>query len=233
MDWNSWHEQYEVADSALARRLWVVRARIVEALAEAPAGELKVISLCAGDGRDLLGVLPGHPRREDVRALLVELDPRLSEAGRARAADAGLRGVEVRTGDASLVDHYAELAPAELVLACGVFGNITEADIRRTIGALTQLCAAGGTVIWTRHRRSPDRVPRICEWFEAAGFERRWLSDASEAAGVGVHRFLGEPQPLTRGSRIFEFLGSEALRRAEEASVEAGAQAVPESRGSV
>jgi hypothetical protein len=33
-----------------------------------------VISLCAGQGRDLLGVLADHPRREDVRARLVELD---------------------------------------------------------------------------------------------------------------------------------------------------------------
>jgi hypothetical protein len=178
---------------------------------------LKVISLCAGEGRDLLEVLAGHPRRDDVRARLVELDPRNSERARASAERAGLVGVEIVTGDASLLDHYAELAPADLVLVCGVFGNITDADIRRTIGGCRELCKTGGTVIWTRHRRDPDRVPQICEWFEALGFELRWLSAADEGYGVGVHRFGGAPPPLRRGSRLFEFAGADVLRAAEAA----------------
>ena len=46
---------------------------IKQALDEAPAGPLRVISLCAGQGRDLIEVLAEHPRRGDVRARLVEV----------------------------------------------------------------------------------------------------------------------------------------------------------------
>jgi hypothetical protein len=38
------------------------------------------------------------------------------------------------------------------VLVCGVYGNIPEADVHRTIETLPQFCARNATVIWTRHR---------------------------------------------------------------------------------
>jgi hypothetical protein len=63
--------------------------------------------------------------------------------------------VEVVTADASLTDHYRGMAPADLVLVCGVFGNITDEDIERTIDSCPQLCQTSGTVIWTRHRAIP------------------------------------------------------------------------------
>ncbi|MFD3456222.1 class I SAM-dependent methyltransferase family protein [Streptomyces sp. NPDC058691] len=212
MDWSAWHEEYDVADSRLARRLRTVQAQVRAALSDAPAGGLRVISLCAGEGRDLLDVLPEHPRRDDVRARLVELDPRNSATALARAGQAGLQQVEVVTGDASLIDQYEGMAPADLVLICGVFGNITEADIEHTIAACSQLCRTGGIVIWTRHRGAPDRVPLICEWFEAQHFELRWLSAADAGFGVGVHRFVGAPQPMRRGTRLFTFVGSDVRR---------------------
>ncbi|WP_406434008.1 class I SAM-dependent methyltransferase [Streptomyces sp. NBC_01589] len=212
MDWSAWHDQYEVADSWMARRLQTVQAQVRAALSDAPAGGLKVISLCAGEGRDLLDVLVEHPRRDDVRARLVELDPRNTAAAMERADRAGLRQVEVVTGDASLIDHYEDTAPADLVLVCGVFGNITDADIEHTIAACSQLCKTGGAVIWTRHRAAPDRVPLICEWFEAHDFEPRWLSALDAGFGVGMYRFVGTPQPLRRGTRLFEFIGYDVLR---------------------
>ncbi|MFD5061850.1 MULTISPECIES: class I SAM-dependent methyltransferase [unclassified Streptomyces] len=132
MDWSAWHDQYEVADSWMARRLQTVQAHVRAALSDAPTGGLKVISLCTGERRDLLDVLVGHPRRKDVRARLVELDPRNTAAAMERADRAGLRQVEVVTGDASLIDHYEDTAPADLVLVCGAFGNITDPPISST-----------------------------------------------------------------------------------------------------
>ncbi|WP_371660825.1 class I SAM-dependent methyltransferase [Streptomyces sp. NBC_00280] len=214
MDWNAWHDRYDMADSRLARRLRTVQEQIRRVLDDAPPGPLKVISLCAGDGRDLLGVLADHPRRDDVRARLVELDPRNTAAASETARRAHLdQVVEVVTGDASLIDQYGDLTPADLVLVCGVFGNLTDADIEHTISACGQLCGTGGTVIWTRHRDAPDRVPLICEWFEGQEFERRWLSDPATSQGVGVHRFTGAPRPLRTGTRMFEFVGYDVLRR--------------------
>lgn len=92
-------------------------------------GPLRVVSLCAVQGRDLLGVLADHPRRDDVLARLVELDPRNTDAAREVVRAAGLRGVEVVTADAALTDHYVDFVPADLVLVCRIFGNISDDDI--------------------------------------------------------------------------------------------------------
>ncbi|WP_427893335.1 SAM-dependent methyltransferase [Kribbella sp. GL6] len=202
MDWRTWHQRYDDPGSDLAQRLLTVQAQVRAALDRAPAGPIPVISLCAGQGRDLLGVLRDHPRAADVRARLVELDPELA----ADARDQAPEGVEVVTGDASLTEHYDGFVPAELVLLTGIFGNITNADIRRTIAGSRQFCRTGATVIWTRHRGEPDLVPSICDWFETSGFERVWVSDKEAGFGVGVHRFAGVPEPLVKGESLFSFV---------------------------
>jgi Methyltransferase domain len=214
VDWHGWHDDYDRPGSSLARRLQAVQLQIRAVLDSARPGPLQVISLCAGQGRDLLGVLADHPRRDDVRARLVELDAQIAAVAETRARAAGLDRVEIVTGDASITDHYRGMTPADLVLVCGVFGNITDEDIERTVGTCRQLCQTGGTVIWTRERSAPDRVPPICGWFEERGFDRQWLSEPDAGFGVGVHRFRGEPQPLAEGQRIFTFAGSGAPRQA-------------------
>jgi hypothetical protein len=209
-DWYAWHEDYDRPGSGLARRLEWVRERVRVSLDTAPPGPLRAISLCAGQGRDLIGALAGHPRRADVTARLVELDPRNTGVARRLAADAGLPGVQVVTGDAALTSQYADLAPAGLVLACGMFGNMTDANIEAMAGYCTQLCATGGTVIWTRSRSArgaPDLVPQICAWFEERGFDRRWISDPRFDACVGAHVFTGPPAPLAEGAAMFAFTG--------------------------
>jgi hypothetical protein len=205
MDWQRWHDDYDEAGSALARRLAVVQEQVRAGLDRCPPGELRVISLCAGQGRDLVEVLPDHPRRDDVRARLVELDPGNASYASSQARALGLTQVEVVTGDASLSDQYDGMVPADVVLVCGVFGNISDADIERTIDACPQFCRPGATLIWTRHREEPDLAPQICQWFEARGFEREWLSDRDAGFGVGVHRFTGQPEPLVTGRQLFTF----------------------------
>ena len=211
-DWYSWHAPYDDPDSGLSRRLAWVQDRIRAVLDEAPPGPIRAISICAGQGRDLIGVLAGHPRRGDVSARLVELDPRNIEVARRLAAEAGLANVEIVLGDAALTSQYASLAPTGLVLACGLFGNMTNADIERMIGFCTQLCATGGTVVWTRGRWEPDLVPQICAWFEERGFERVWLSDPQFGQCCGAHRFTRAPAPLERGAVMFNFTGHDIQR---------------------
>ncbi|MEU4640691.1 class I SAM-dependent methyltransferase [Micromonospora sp. NPDC023814] len=205
-DWYAWHDDYEEPGSALSRRLAEVRLRVGQALDAAPPGPLRAVSLCAGQGGDLIPVLAAHPRRDDVTARLVEMDPRNAEVARSAARAAGLSAVEVVVGDAARTDAYTDLAPADLVLVCGVFGNVSEADIRATVRHCAALCAAGGTVFWTRHRRSPDLVPTICGWFAAEGFAPVAVSSPADGVGVGVHRFLGEPRPLPAGVTMFGFV---------------------------
>ena len=85
------HEvRYADPDSVLSHRLRTVRSLNRRFLETRPAGEVRVLSLCSGDGRDLLGVLSEHGTAPRVRARLVELDPALARAARASAAAAGL-----------------------------------------------------------------------------------------------------------------------------------------------
>lgn len=204
-DWLSWHAHYDQPDSSLAQRLVAVQQQIRVALDAAPSGPLKVVSVCAGQGRDLIGVLADHPRRADVTARLVELDERNASTARGSAARAGLTNIEVVTGDAALTDQYAGMVPADLVLMCGVFGNMTDVDVERTIGYCTQLCAENGIVVWTRGRWEPDLVPQVCAWYEDGGFERLWLSEPGLGYGAGVHRLTRAPEPLERNARMFAF----------------------------
>ncbi len=202
-DWAAWHGGYD-DDSPLIGRLTAVQRRILQWLDAAPPGPLRVISMCAGQGRDLVPVLGEHPRGIDVRARLVELDPANADAARQSAA--GLAHVDVVEADAGSTDAYVGMVPADLVLACGVFGNITDHDIERTIRALPTFGGPGTIVIWTRHRRPPDLTPTVRAWFTDAGFvEVWWDAPADVEWSVGVHRLVGGPAPFVAGQRLFTF----------------------------
>jgi len=219
MDWQAWHDGYEDPDSGLGRRLVLVQEQVRAALDRVPTGPVRAISVCAGQGHDLIGVLAEHLRRGDVSARLVELDEQNVLLARRAAAAAGLDGVEVVAGDASITDAYAGAVPADLVILCGVFGNVTADDIARSVGHLPQLCAPAATVIWTRHRQPPDLTPYIRETFERHGFEElSFDGDGSSPFGVGANRLVASPQPFQEGVRLFEFIGYDVLQPAEPAT---------------
>lgn len=210
MDWRAWHEDYEDPDSVLGQRLVLVQAQVHAALDQAPPGPVRAISMCAGQAHDLIGVLADHPRRGEVTARLVELDEHNVLLARRAVSTAGLDGVEVLAGDASITDAYAGAVPADLILLCGVFGNISEAAIANTIRHLPRLCAPAATVVWTRHRHPPDLTPYIRETFDRAGFGELAFED-SPPFGVGANRLLASPQPFQEGVRLFEFIGYDVL----------------------
>jgi hypothetical protein len=97
--------------------------------------------------------------------------------------------------------------PADLLLLCGVLGNVSDEDAASTIAALPGLCTPAATVVWTRHRREPDLTPAIRGWFSAAGFaEESFTAPDAAIWSVGVHRLVGPPQPLGQGRRLFGFV---------------------------
>ena len=206
-DWVAWHAAYEDPASSLSVRLRLVRGHLARALDGAPAGRVRLLSLCAGQGHDVLGVLPEHPRGRDVSAVLVECDPRNAALARDGAARAGLPQVEVREADAALVAGYADALPADVLLLCGIFGNVSDEDIERTAGAAAALCAPGATVIWTRHRRPPDLTPRIRGWFRSAGFGEVAfdMPDTGALTGVGVARLAVPPPSGLPAGPLFTF----------------------------
>ena len=101
-------------------------------------------------------------------------------------------GVEVVCGDASTTSAYAGAVPADLVLVCGIFGNISDDDIHRTVEIAAERCARRARPsIWTRHRRPPDLTVDVraagsaTPAFEEIGFagSRRRSSSASARTG--------------------------------------------------
>jgi len=203
-DWQEWHRHYDDPGSSLTGRLLVVRRELRRALAEAPRaedGRLRLVAMCAGEGRDVLPVL-AEGDNAHVSGVLVEVDPDLARKARGTAAELGLSGVEVRTADAGDLATYADLEPAHILLACGVFGNVTVADAHRTVAALPALLAEGGLVIWTRGHFSDEPVDPaedLRSRFAASGFEELSFTSPDDARfRVGLHRLTSR--------RLFTFV---------------------------
>jgi len=157
IDWQRWHTSYDDPRSPLSQRLVEVRRQVRLALDRSVPGAIRLLSLCAGDGRD------------DTSAC-------------------------------------AGAAPADLLLMCGIFGNVGDDDVERTVSAVPSLLATGGTVIWTRSTRAPDLIPRIRSWFEEVGVEEVSFAAAPApgwSVGAGVHR--GPTAPFVAGRRLFAF----------------------------
>jgi hypothetical protein len=203
--WQAWHDQYDAPGSPLSRRLRIVQRHIRAWLDRSP-GDVRVVGVCAGDGRDILGVLASRPDADRVCVTLLELDEHLAAAAEASAGTYNPAHVNVRRADAGLSDNYVGAVPADLVLLCGVLGNVADGDVRRTVEWLPELCAPGATVVWTRSRRAPDLTPQLRRWFAEAGF----AEDAFDAPddvlfSVGVCQLVAEPRPLVAGQRVFTF----------------------------
>jgi hypothetical protein len=210
-DWLAWHAAYDDPSSPMSARLRRVSWHLARAIDQAPAGPVRLVSLCAGQGRDVVGVLPAHPRRHDVCAVLVEADARIAEAARRAAEEAGLPQVEVRGADAGVVAHFADALPADVLLLCGIFGNISDRDTKRTVDAAPALCTIGATVIWTRHRRPPDLTPRIRAWFASHGFDEIAFEalNTSTSASIGVNRLRDPPSSGLPARPLFTFREAE------------------------
>jgi hypothetical protein len=208
-DWVEWHQAYADPASGLSSRLRTVQRHLSRAISQATTDPVRLVSLCAGQGHDVIGVLPGHPLRHHVSAVLVEADPRNAELARRRAAVAGLDQVQVRQADASLPETFADALPADVLLLCGIFGNVSDTDIEATTAAAPALCAQGATVIWTRHRQPPDLTPRIRARFTDAGFAEVAFEhlDARALAAVGVGRLRHAPRAALPAGPLFTFRG--------------------------
>jgi hypothetical protein len=209
--WVKWHDEYEDPTSALSARLAEVQCQLRSVLDDARDGSLRLIALCAGRGRDVLDVLSDHPRGRDISARLVELDPELANDAAAIASARGLEDVEVVVADASRTNAYEGAVPADVVMVCGVFGNISLEDIRHTVATLPSLCGSNARVIWTRHRREPDRTPAIREMFCEHGFrEVQFATPDDYVFCVGTAQLERPPDPFAPDVAMFVFVGNGA-----------------------
>lgn len=209
-DWHEWHHRYDNPNSSITLRLAVVQRDLRRALTEAPRdqdGVINLITMCAGEGRDVLPVLAEQKDGDRVKAILIEYDPTMSERARAAVEGLSLYDVEVKTADAGTTDTYHDLPLAQLLTVCSVFGNIPVADVRRTIATMPVLLADDGIVIWTRSAHDPSHeVRRI---FLDNGFtEMSFTSTQDDFFWVGMHRLSDRSADIhlsQPGTRMFNF----------------------------
>jgi hypothetical protein len=205
-DYVDWHDEYDRPGSRLHRRLQVVIRLIRRALDELPPGRVRVVSLCSGQGADILGAARGHPRAADLEGRLVEIDGRNAARAREGIAAQGLT-LEVVEGDAASAALYDGAVPADLVLACGIFGNISDADIERTVRFLPSMCSPGAWVIWTRHPRDSDLFANLQSWLVGAGLEPvEVVVDRDQHWAVGAARLVVDPPPFDADQHLFTFV---------------------------
>lgn len=209
-DWYEWHDLYNT-EPKLQQRLEIVQEYIAHSLNASPSGAIRIVSVCAGDGRDLLGTLKNHPRINDVYARLVELNPQLVERGRATIESLGLtKQIEFINGDATLSTNYPGAVPADIVIVCGVFGNLAEeAELNRLLDNLSFLSKPGAFVIWTRgHSNGIPYSETVRKILRASDFEEvNFQLTATGDMGIGIHRYLGENLPQPKEQQLFVFAG--------------------------
>jgi len=212
-DYLAWHEMYDDPGLSLSRRLGLVR-EVLRAELDARPGPVRVVSVCAGDGRDILGVLAEREDAARVSVTLVEVLQELVERARSAAAKVAAN-VEVVAADAGCSQTCVGLAtvPADVVLLVGVLGNLSDADVAATVAAMPRLSASGATLLWSRGRsleNADDFVTPVRTAFSAAGFAEvsiRSFHVEDDRTALGVVRFDGPPMPLGPRERWFTFVG--------------------------
>ena len=203
-DYQQWHDQYDDPESAISWRLGVVR-RLIAAHLDSHPGPVRVLSLCAGDGRDVIGVLHSREDSARVSVTLVEAHPEI--AAQARESSSGL-DVDVRTGDAGEIATFADVLPVDLLVLVGIFGNISSTDIERTVRTAPSLCAPGATVLWSRSRNRDDLHDTIRGWVAQAGMTELETAslDRDGRPAVGAAGYDGPAQLPPETGHLFTFV---------------------------
>jgi hypothetical protein len=206
VDWFEWHDRYDDPNSRFVARLALVQRYLRAVLDQMPPGPITVVSVCAGQGRDILGVLRDHPRRDDAAVTLVEQDSRNAEFAREMARTGDLTAVTVVVGDAGDSTSYRGVGRASLVIIVGFLSHIGDEDVARLVGFLPQLCAVDGLVIWCRGSHYVDFPAHVRMLFARVRFVPLHVECAGDPRwNVGIERFEGTPRALETGVRLFTF----------------------------
>ncbi|NNN20704.1 MAG: SAM-dependent methyltransferase [Acidimicrobiales bacterium] len=206
--WESWHDSYSVKNSDLSYRLEVVKQRLQE-LIERFEVPVRILSLCAGQGHDVIQTLKENPNLNISKALLVELDPKNVSVGESEIKRSGLGTVNYLEGDAANVSLYSDFVPVEILLLCGIFGNISLDDIKNTLERSSSFLAPGGFVVWTRHRKEPDATPAIRNWCAEFGYrEIAFDTPDRHEFSVGTYELVKAPSKFLPDGKLFQFTSS-------------------------
>jgi SAM-dependent methyltransferase len=205
--WSDWPQEVYQRQT-YQQRLLKVQEHFAECLDNAPPGPVRVLSICAGDGRDVIGVLSSHPRQTDVTAWLVESNRQSIAIGTRQAASAGLATtVNFVSGDATLYETYKDIAPADIILVCGVWGHVAPDQRALLVASIASLCKPDGVVIWTRGLwPNMSGLQEIQSHFAGADWDKvRVTNTPDQKWAVATYGYTGPPHQLPTSGRLFRF----------------------------
>jgi 16S rRNA G966 N2-methylase RsmD len=205
--WSDWPQEVYQQQS-YQQRLSKVQEHFAECLDNVPRGPVRVLSLCAGDGRDVIGVLNSHPRRTDVSAWLIESNRQCVAICVRQAASVGLqKTVNFVCGDATLCVTYKNIATADIVLICGVWGHVAANQRAQLVAGIASLCKPDAAVIWTRGLvPNMSRMQEIQSHFAGLAWNKvRVSSTPDQRWAVATYRYSGPRHQLSKSGRLFRF----------------------------
>jgi hypothetical protein len=205
--WSGWPEKAYQREG-YQQRLQAVQEHLSECLDEAPPGPVRILSMCAGDGRDVIGAVRAHRRRKDVSAWLVELNSQSVELGKGYSVNAGLeRSLKFINADATVYSTYKQIAQADIVLVCGVWGHVPAGEKSMLVRAISTLCKPGGAVIWTRGTsKGIGRVREIEALFAGTWWDKSRVTYTPDAAwAIATYRYHGPAHEMPADGQIFHF----------------------------
>jgi hypothetical protein len=205
--WSGWPDKAYQREG-YQQRLQAVQEHLAECLDDAPAGPVRILSMCAGDGRDVIGAVRAHRRRKDVAAWLVELNSQSVELGKGYSVNAGLeRSLKFINADATVYETYKSIGAADIVLVCGVWGHVPANEKTLLVKAVSTLCKPGGAVIWTRGTsKGIARVREIEALFAGSWWNKGRVTYTPDATwAIATYRYRGPAHELPGDGQIFHF----------------------------
>lgn len=207
--WDEWHKHYDHS-SLLQARLQIVRGQISLAFNECDPGLIQAVSICAGDGRDLIHTTSNHPRRNDVRAFLIDKNEQSIARGKLAAEQVGLsQQFHFLKADARLSRSYIGIVPANIIILVGVLGHVRHKEIVRLVQNVPMLCKAGGWLIWAKKLKihtNHNQVLSVRNLLQRSAFkEVQYEETGLDGFAVSRAQFIGPTTPLDPARRLFEF----------------------------
>ncbi|RBP48046.1 amino acid adenylation domain-containing protein [Roseimicrobium gellanilyticum] len=217
MDWTNWHQLYD-AGMGISARLRLVEEQLRAAVEACQPGPVRILSICAGDGRDIFGAFAGHPRSQDVHAVLIDTDAAGLQRAETWAVEAGMGGrIQTLCADATSGANYRGVTHADIVLVSGVLAHVSEASIPGLIQSLPMLLQTGGWLIWNRHlvlNRGSEHVSLLRDLLRSTGFkEEVYELTSPKGFAVSSARYHGAMLPLDEQRVLFDFVGLDRLQK--------------------
>ena len=154
--WTEWHEEaYNDINSLPYQRTEIVKDLINKYLSEIDK-DIVVISIGAGQSRDILPVLIGRKDNDRITTYLIDTDIECLNYAKNYAKDNNIINVHIVDMDGSLVKNYKDIPKADLIIFCGMMTQKNTDEVKKLANNIKLICNKDAQIIWSRHGYDKD-----------------------------------------------------------------------------